>query len=110
MRDQQQPRYLVVGFEDAAGTRYRVQRASDMAVCAYGTPPGIGEVGEVVHIREWDSAAEADAFVTRLTVDVSGNAMDPLVLWVPDIRPPAGIDWGRFEALGNIEVDMSVFD
>lgn len=88
MRDQQLPKFLVVGIaSDTLGmTIWRVQRAGDLAICAaehgYRTDDGVVVSRPVV--REWLSCAQATAYAEAMEAGMQlGDEPD---VWVP--QPP----------------------
>lgn len=113
MRDQQQPKYLVVGFEAGGGTRYRVERAADLCVCGADRsyPLDDGALVRDVYARTWMSADTAIRYAILLEDDAAGMNGDAPVVWLPPAeRKAEGIDWDAVGVLGNIEIDMSAFD
>lgn len=87
MRDPQQfPKYLLVGVADAGSIIWRIQRASDMAICgierSYVTDDGVHVMREP-KMREWFSADMASAYLTMLEDGVRHPGDEP-VAWIPE--------------------------
>lgn len=90
MRDPQQfPKHLLIGVANGDRVIWRIQRSSDMAICArgmnYTTDDGI-DVYREPHVREWLNADAASAYLARLEDGTAGVYPDSPVVWVED--PP----------------------
>lgn len=86
------PKYLVIATANGEDLVWRMQRASDLALCAaeHGVPVD-GEI--LVHrpvVREWSNCADATAWTEVMEDDAASAAAE---LWVPApsfLDPPAG--------------------
>lgn len=93
MRDQQQPKYLVVGLDDSfLGTVYQIERCIDRAVCG---AIDHGPDGRVTEPRQWLHADDACRYLDQLTEGAAGTGVfDAPVAWiaaVPYSDDPLGV-------------------